>query len=70
MSREEVQASIGKMVMSHDAENHPSRHSDFCRVVWMALHGPYKIVRLTKQGMVELDRHGECMVKPSLLKRI
>lgn len=61
MTRDEVVAAIGSMVMSMDSGRKMVKR--------LTPHGPYKLLRLTKGGMAELDRdpniYGTQFVRPS-----
>jgi len=60
MSTEEAKQNIGNLVMSHDAGR------KLIRSVGLA-HGPYRILQVTKAGLVILEGREEFRIPPSLI---
>jgi len=60
MDIETAKKSIGKMVMSRDAGNKMIRSVS-------RLHGPYKLLRITKGGYAILEGRERLRILPSLL---
>jgi hypothetical protein len=60
MNIEEAKESVGKMVMSKDTGHKliPSGRE----------HGPYKLLKVTKAGLVVLEGREEFRVPPSLIR--
>ena len=61
MKLEQAKQSVGKMVMSTDAGHKLIRRE-------AKPHGPYRLLKVTKAGLVILEGREECRIPPQLLE--